>query len=412
MSWKFLLGGLALAAAMSYGYRTMTNPQWTTVTTGFMADDKPYGGGAFRLRGDEVMTLKVADPEVRYRVVGLDKGYKDAQAIPEEPWMDDTLELLNRSSVNFLRGSIQGDMRRFFQEPAQNAAWWHSKDWSTIYVATDWMNYKTADPKKGAAPHIAKLWRSIDGGKTWAQLKWPEDCNISNLKFIDSQRGYAIGWGPHVWRTSDGGQTWQEVALPPMATDYRKPRKQLDAVDLGPDGVLRVAYYVGMLGEVRLASVVYRLHWDKAHFEQDVVLPDQVVKQLVSVDELPGRTYLIYALSHLGPPRNYDDRGDNGDRVGAISMWPGYRSPAVEQLHTFDKHYSVAGLDAGARGVLLVYAEAASREGPPHDFTFYSQDYGKSWNDTDDGMMQGGWFDSQTNTQYALYAYTLKKRQF
>jgi hypothetical protein len=32
--------------------------------------------------------------------------------------------------------------------------------------------------------------------------------------------------------------------------------------------------------------------------------------------------------------------------------------------------------------------------------------------DIDDGIGQGGWFDPQTNTQYALYAYTLKKRAF
>jgi hypothetical protein len=64
--WKVFLGGVILLAAVSYGYRTMTTPQWTTVTTAFMKSDKPYGGGLFRLRGNELMTLKIADPEVRY----------------------------------------------------------------------------------------------------------------------------------------------------------------------------------------------------------------------------------------------------------------------------------------------------------------------------------------------------------
>lgn len=102
--WKFVLGGLILVAAARYGYKEISTPQWVTVTASFTKDDKPYGGGAFRLRGNEVMTLKIADPEVRYRVVGLEKGYDDAQAVPEEPWMDDTSELLNRSTVKFLRG--------------------------------------------------------------------------------------------------------------------------------------------------------------------------------------------------------------------------------------------------------------------------------------------------------------------
>ncbi|MFC0690941.1 WD40/YVTN/BNR-like repeat-containing protein [Paraburkholderia humisilvae] len=388
----------------------MTTPQWTTVTTGFMLNDKPYGGGAFRFRESELMTLKVADPIVTFKRAEQLKDPLVAE--PTEPWMDGTLELLNRSTVSFLRGSLDGEMCRFFQQPAQNAAWWYSTDWSTIYIATDWMNYKTADPKKGPAPHIATLWRSTDGGKTWAQLKWPEDNNISDLRFLDSQRGYAIGWGPHIWRTVDGGQTWQEIALPPMATDYRLPRKIFDAVDLGPDGTLRVAYYVGMLGDVSLSSVVYRLRWGDTHFEPDVVLHNQVVKQLVSANEPPRYAYSVYALSRLGPPRNYSDHNDKGNRTGSISSWPSDRNPTVEQLRAFNERYNVGSLSVGKRGVMLVYATDSSRAGAPHTITFYSENAGKSWKDIDDGMMQGGWFDSLTNTQYALYAYTLRKRQF
>jgi hypothetical protein len=197
-----------------------------------------------------------------------------------------------------------------------------------------------------------------------------------------------------------------------MATDYRQPRKTFDAIDLGPDGTLRVAYYVGMLGEIRLSSVVYRLRWDQTHFEPDVVLPNQVVRKLASVDEPPGYTYSVYALSRLGPLRNYEDRNDNGKRTGAISTWASYKTPTVEQLHTFAERYGVQGLGVGKNGVVLVYATDSGHAGAPHSITFYSQDHGKSWKHIDDGMPQGGWFDSQTNTQYALYAYTLKKRQF
>lgn len=390
----------------------MTTPGWEIVSTSFMKTDKPYGGGSFLLHGSEVMTLKVADPEIHLRVTDLDKGYNGAKVTPAEPWANDVRDVLNRSTANFLRGTLDGGLTRYFQQPAQDTAWWYSKDWSTLYVATDWMDYKTADPKKGLAPHIARLWRSGDGGKTWMPLKWPEDRNINDLLFLDSRRGYAIGWGPHVWRTADGGQSWQEVPLPPMATDYRDPHKTFSAVDLGLDGVLRVAYYVAMLGKVQLSSVVYRLRWDTAQFEQDVVLPDQVVVQLGSTDEPAGHTYSIYALSRLGSPRDYDDLHDKGHRTGAISTWDSDQQPTVRQRHTFDQRYTLDGLSVGKRGVVLIYATDATRDGAPHDMTFYSRDFGKTWNEIDDGIGQGGWFDSQTNTQYALYAYTLKKRVF
>jgi hypothetical protein len=390
----------------------MMKPQWKTVTQSFMKDDKPYGGGAFRIHGRDVMTLKLADPEVRFRVVGLDKGYDGAQAVPAEPWMDDTAELLNRSTVSFLHGTLDGGMTRSFQQVAQDAAWWYSKNWNSLYVATDWMDYKTADPAKGPARHIAKLWRSMDSGKTWARLNWPEDCNVSDLQFLDSQRGYVIGWGPHIWRTADGGQSWEEITLPPMATDSQAPRKTFSAVNLGPDGVLRVAYYVPSLGEIQKSSVVYRLDWGATQFEQDAVLPNQVVVQLGTTGELSGHAYSIYALSRLGAPRNYQDLHDKGERTGAISTWTSHIRRKVEQLHTFDSRYKLDGLSVGKEGVLLVHATDVSREGAPHGYTFYSRDSGKSWDHIDDGVSQGSWFDPQTNTQYALYAYTLKKRSF
>jgi len=404
--WKLLLGSLVLAAAATYGYQAMTTPRWETVKKSSNAKFS----GQFRLRGNDVMFLGGRGPKVTFKPVEQRKNPHVAE--PTEAWMNDTSELLNREMVGFLRGTLDGDLKLFFEQQAQDAAWWHSKDWNVLYIATDWMDYKEARTRKGLAPHIAKLWRSVDGGKTWVQLKWPEDHNINDLLFLDSQRGYAIGWGPHVWRTADGGQTWQEIELPPMATDYRDPRKTFDAVDLGPDGTLRVAYYVGMLGEVTLSSVVYRLAWDETRFEPDAVLPNQVVKRLVSTDEKPGWTYSIYALSLLGLPRDYNDRNDNGERVGAISTWASYQTPTVEQLHTFDQRYLFDDLSVGKHGVLLVHVTDATRGGAPHNITFYSQDYGRSWKDIDDGIPQGGWFDAQTNTQYALYLYTLKKRQF
>jgi hypothetical protein len=55
-----------------------------------------------------------------------------------------------------------------------------------------------------------------------------------------------------------------------MSTDPREPRKTFSATNLGPDGMLRVAYYVPMLGKVQLSSVVYRLRWDAAEFDSSM----------------------------------------------------------------------------------------------------------------------------------------------
>ncbi|HVW52920.1 MAG TPA: glycosyl hydrolase [Trinickia sp.] len=272
------------------------------------------------------------------------------------------------------------------------------------------MDYKAPKPI-GLAPQFTKLWRSSDGGQTWTQLNWPLDREIEQLMFLDPLRGYAIGWGPHVWRTADGGQSWQEIKQPPRAADAAKPRKTFSAVNLGADGVLRVAYYVDQLGDIKASSVVYRINWDQTEFEQDVVLPDQVVVDLQSSPQTAQR-FSLYALSRLGKPRNIDDVSDNGRRTGALSTWESVQHPSVKQVHTFDDRLILDGLSVGKDGVLLVYATDASGDGAPRDLTFLSKNFGKSWDELDDGYAQGGYFDPETNTQYALFAYRLKKRRF
>ncbi|MFM0157489.1 glycosyl hydrolase [Paraburkholderia sediminicola] len=380
---------------------------WETVTTSFAKGDKPYGGGAFRVRGDDIISLKTAGPELKFKPASELKDPNVAEFT--EAWMDDSSERLNRRTVAFLKGTFNGGLTRTFQQRGQDAAWWYSKDWRTVYVSTGWMDYKAPDASNELAPQTTKLWRSSDGGQNWTQLSWQEDHNIGQLLFLDPQRGYAIGWGPHVWRTADGGQSWQEIKVPPLA-DAGKPRKTFDAVNLGPDGILRVAYYVDQLGDVKTSSLIYRMSWAQQDFEQDVVLPNQTVVDLQSSPETTGG-YSAYALSRLGAPRNWDDPSDKGHRTGALSTWENRQRPTVQQLHTFDERLTLDGLSAGKQGLLLVYATDATGDGAPADLTFISTDAGKSWKELDDGAAQGGYFDPDTNTQYALFAYTLKKRK-
>lgn len=400
------MGGLTLLAALIYGCEC-TATSWETIARNFGRNDKPYGGGAFRIHGDDVISLKLAGPELKFKPTSELKDPEVAE--PTKAWMNDSSERLNRRSVVFLKGTLGSGLTRTFQQRGQSAAWWYSKDWRTVYVSTGWIDYKTAGAAKGPVPQITKLWRSSDGGQTWPQLNWAQDDNIGHLLFLDPQRGYAIGWGPHVWRTADGGQSWHEIEVPPLANSG-KPHKTFDAVSLGPDGVLRVAYYVNELGEIKTSSVVYRMAWNQSDFEQDAVLPNQIVVDLQSSPQTTGG-YSLYALSKLGPPQNFDDGRDNGRRTGALSVWESAPRSTVRQLHTFDKRLMLdGGLSVGKQGVLLVYATDASGSGAPRDLTFISKNFGESWGELDDGAAQGGYFDPETNTQFALFAYTLKKR--
>lgn len=408
--WKWIAGSLVALAIATYGYVNMAT-SWETISTNFMRNDTPYGGGSFRIKGNDVMSVKLANPQVTFKPTA--ESNEPQRPEPTEAWMNDTGELLNRMTISFLRGTIDGGMKRQFQQVGQNAAWWYSPDWSVQFISTSWMNYKAPEAHGGDAPQTTKLWKSLNGGQTWSQLQWPENQNIGRLLFIDPQRGYAIGWGPRVWRTADGGNTWQAIDVPVEARVAGKTRKNFNAVSLGPDGVLRVAYSIAPTAETPAHSVIGRLDWEQHAFVTETELPGQVITAL---DTTPGPAphYSLYALSRLDKPQNGESR-DNGRRVGAISMWTNDHPESVRQLRTFDETLRLDSLSVGRDGLLLVYAtdpNSGSRGGAPIDLTFTSTDGGKSWDQTADKVAQGGYFDAQTNTLYWLHGYTLKKRTF
>ncbi len=411
MTKKFLKLSLAAAVVLIVlivGFSYMSN-DWQVVSNTFMKNSKPYGGGDFVISGNEAITLKISDPEITFKPYAEWKDKEKAE--PAEAWMNDSRETLNRTSVEFWRGPVNGDMTRHFKQLGQTAAWWHAKDWTVEFISTGWMDYKSPQPADGLTPQVTKLWKSSNGGHDWVQLAWPEDRNIGRLLFLDPQRGYAIGWGPHVWRTSDGGQSWREIELPPGAADAGKPRRTFDGIDLGPDGTLRVAYHVEKSEHASAGSVVYRLGWEQSGFALDAVLPEQVIVSLSSSPTASDH-YALYALSRLGEPRNFDNPADKGKRVGVISTWTNGAPEQVRQLHSFDDTLTLDSLSVGRDGLLLVYATDASRNGTPLDLTFVSSDGGKTWNSSREKTTQGGYFNAQTNTLYSLVAYTLKKRQF
>ncbi|XVJ96539.1 glycosyl hydrolase (plasmid) [Burkholderia vietnamiensis] len=405
---KLALGAAAVLIVLIVGYAYRSDDS-QIVSGNFMKDSKPYGGGDFVISGNEAITLKIADPEITFKPYAEWKDKDKAE--PAEAWMNDSREALNRTSVELWRGPVGAEMTREFKQAGQNAAWWRSKDWTVVFISTGWMDYKSPQPADGLTPQSTKLWKSSNGGRNWVQLAWPENQNIGRLLFVDPQRGYAIGWGPHVWRTADGGQSWSEIAPPPGAVDSGKPRRTFDGVDLGPDGTLRVAYHVAQTGSAPAGSVVYRLAWEQSAFVADAVLPGQVIVNLSS-SPVTSNHYALYALTRVGEPRNFDDPADKGQRVDAISTWSDGAPEHVQQLHSFNDNVTLDSLSVGRDGLLIVYATERKPNGAPTDLMFVSRDAGTTWTQFKEKPTQGGYFNAETNTLYSLVAYTLRKRQF
>ncbi|KWF17560.1 hypothetical protein WT56_32410 [Burkholderia pseudomultivorans] len=149
--------------------------------------------------------------------------------------MNDTGELLNRMAVSFFRGTVDDGMQRRFRQPGQDAARWTSTDWAVQFVGTSWIDYKSAEGQTGDAPQTTRLWKSVDGGRTWTRLPWPERQDIDRLLFVDPQRGYAAGGGPRVWRTDDAlAREWSEPSAAAAALKARQSfNTEMKAPDIG-----------------------------------------------------------------------------------------------------------------------------------------------------------------------------------
>ncbi len=100
----------------------------------------------------------------------------------------------------------------------------------------------------------ANLWRTRDGGETWARvsLSFPSKASeppptLLGMAWEDGRRGWLVGESASVLRTTDGGETWESV-------NVGAGRAILSAISFaGADG-----WIVGYLPDNAARSFVYR----------------------------------------------------------------------------------------------------------------------------------------------------------
>ncbi|MDN7778700.1 MULTISPECIES: WD40/YVTN/BNR-like repeat-containing protein [Burkholderia cepacia complex] len=389
-----------------------TGSRWETVSSKVTWPVPLAGVGDFYVVGNEIMSLTVADPVVMLKPPGEWKNPMVAE--PTEAWMNNAAETLNRRTVNFFRGTLDQGLQRFLQAPGQHTAWWHSRDGQVQVIGVGRTSYTAPHPADGLVSQQTRVWKSLDGGRHWSQLDWPEHEDIDQLLFIDARSGYAIGRGPAVRRTSDGGVSWQRIALPPDAAVGGAPGRSFAGVNLGPDGTLRVAYPVDRSATVPARSVVYRLAPNQRAFALDTVLPNQTVTRLVSAPATAGG-YALYTLSLLDHESGDDTAPDRARRTGVLSTWANTRPERVRQVTTFDRKLILSGLDVGRDGLLLVYATDPGHaiDDPPIPLMISSTDAGKTWKQNVDGIVyHNRYFNQDTNTLYSLLDERLRKLSF
>ncbi|PMR71602.1 WD40/YVTN/BNR-like repeat-containing protein [Halomonas heilongjiangensis] len=315
--------------------------------------------------------------------------------------MGNVSEIANRRSVRILGGNLDGEVTRRFEEPAQRADWWLAPDWSTLYLATGWMDYhEEPAPGERYTPQLTQLFKSTDQGATWERLEWPEGQNISFLRFLDAERGYLIGWGPRIWRTEDGGEHWEELPVPDGACNPENERQQFDLVALGRDNVLRMAYFDPESG----TSPVYALPWGEDTPRLELTLPQHTVSDIVANEQ-----GMVYVLAREGRPRHLT-AAEERDQPRPSSVW-GWNGETLQELHEFAPQLVGYALYlTPEEGLLFDGVDDSSLLGS--DITAVSYDGGGSWKIEDEGRSaQGGYYDAQTGERWRVSGYSLYRRE-
>ena len=62
------------------------------------------------------------------------------------------------------------------------------------------------------------VWKTTDGGATWRRIPLLGGTTLRRIVFADRNRGWALGHDNRIFRSEDGGETWA-VTLSGATTD-------------------------------------------------------------------------------------------------------------------------------------------------------------------------------------------------
>lgn len=392
---------LAMLVVLVASYVIGSGGVWERVSNDFMKDDTPYGPGDFRIRGEQMLSMKLTNPETTFKHRTDEEVADNVRLEYSEHWMASPAERANRRTVRILAGDLEDGVEQRFEEPAQQADWWLSSNRNTIYLATGWTDRTQARlPGQRYLPQITQLFKSTDQGQEWEKLPWPEDQNITYLRFLDAQRGYLIGWGPKLWRTKDGADHWEELPIPEGSSNPENSREQFDLVALGEDNVLRMAFY----DHAADASRIHALPWGEDVSQESFTIPGHTVMDVAANTE-----GMVFVLTTQGAPY-FSLPSEEREAPRPSAVW-GWNGDTLQQLHEFPPELKGYALYlTPSEGLLFDGIDESSLRGS--NVTAISYDGGASWEIENEGSSsQGGYYDTITGERWRVAGYSLYRRE-
>lgn len=409
-----------------FGVFLFTGCSLMWVTEFDFAENNFNGGNlAIDKNKDKALLFYIDQEKVEFIPVYNDDNVEIDVTFKEE-WMKDTGQRLNRMSVEVLSGGNNKQDKIVFKEKAQTGQWWKTQDLKTIYINTYWLDYVLVDTVPESeqirkARHY-KIFKSIDGGETFTQLKnWPSFRQVKQVLFDETGvYGYAIGEQKTLWRTSDGGETWVQIHIPKAMIDQLNTIKfdfRINEIfnSYHFDEKTKDFYFSNLFNDQgQYYSVIYKFPWNDDPKENHIAKYDPILTLAKSdISDMNSEGDKLYILGMI-----YDFEKKAYDSVDIETTFL-VSSPDENKKYQWIEKVKVGNalqlgkLYLGKDQVLYSSGFKNSNSYPfQRDVAAVSFDMGRSWKIDEEGnMIQASTFDPKTNKVFMLKGGKISSRE-
>ncbi len=386
-----------------------------------------FNGGilAINANKDKALLFYINQEKIEFVDILNEKGeFIDSKY--KEEWMRDNSQVLNRMTVEVLSGGKGKPDKLVFKEPAQTGQWWQSADLNTIYINTYFLDYVLVDtiPEQDQIRKARryKIFKSIDGGETFTQLKsWPPFRQVKQVLFDETGvYGYAIGEQKTLWRTSDAGKTWIQIHMPKQIVDQLNAMKYEFRMDeffnsYHFDEKTKDFYFSNLFNhQGQYQSVVYKFPWsdDPKDNRIDQYSPILTLPKSDIVD-INSEGEKLYVLGMV-----YDFEKKTYGHVDTETTFL-VAAPNEQNKYQWLEKVKIGNalqlskLYMGQNRVLYSSGFKNSNSYPyQRDIAAVSFDKGRSWQIDEEGnMIQASTFDNKTNKVFILKGGKVSSRE-
>ncbi|WKZ68772.1 MAG: YCF48-related protein [Melioribacteraceae bacterium] len=182
----------------------------------------------------------------------------------------------------------------FIYKTNNNGYSWEQVDFG---IAKVWNDIKFIDDQNGWLIGYNLIYQTTDGGQTWNDVT-KMDGTFTAVDFIDNSTGYLCELDSIIWKTTDSGLTWHKISVPSI-----KRMREINFIDKNN-------------GWLRVDQQFYKTNDGGVTWLPSVEVPSYIIKDSFVIG---SNIWLIGSNSNGGILAYSDDYGENWEEINLCS---------------------------------------------------------------------------------------------